>query len=184
MPEESEQRALGDEQLMTRSAALDPNAFAELYDRHAGQAIALATRMVGGDRAALAVRDAFEGIWRNAAHFDPGRGTVRSWLLETVRRRCLDELRQLDANERTRIRGQGEAAPIPHSEQESTAGRSAVASLTDDERRVIDLAFFGGLTRAEIAAHLQMTEASVNDLIAAAFQRMTKRLESEAPNGT
>src|SRR5438094_7035753 len=82
-------------------AAGNHEALAELYDRYAGLAYGVAIRVLGDPgRAEDAVQDAFMNIWNRATTFDRERGSLRAWLLTSVRNRCIDYLRGRGAHER------------------------------------------------------------------------------------
>lgn len=188
MPEGDDLSRLTDAELIGWSAALQPNALAALYDRHAIAAISLARRMVGSERAEQAVEDVFESVWRNAVHFDPGRSTPRAWLLGAVRQRCIDELRLLAASERDQIARQqeeegsptlGTADSAPHRSQPDPL-RAAVATLPDDQRRVLELVYFDGWTRPEVAQKLQVPLTTVNSRIRIAFDELRTIVDAEA----
>lgn len=191
VPEGEDLGRLTDTELVGRVAALQADALAALYDRHAISAVALARRMVGSERAIEAVQDAFRSVWRNAAHFDSSRSTPRAWLLRAVRRRCVDELRLLAASERDQIARQQDelfpnraSAELAGPRSQSDSVRAAVAALSDDQRRVLELVYFGGWTRVEIAAQLQVPLTTVNSRIAIAFDELGTILDAEANDST
>jgi RNA polymerase sigma-70 factor (ECF subfamily) len=79
----------------------DPEALAELYDRYGGLSYSVAYRVLGDPgRAEDVVQEAFLKLWNNAASFDAGRGSLRTWLLTAVRNRSLDHLRGRAGHER------------------------------------------------------------------------------------
>jgi len=73
----------------------DEGALARLYERHGGRLLTIGRRLLRDDQAAEdVVHDVFVMAWRDAAKFDPNRGSVRTWLCVRMRSRCLDELRK------------------------------------------------------------------------------------------
>jgi len=142
-------------------AAGNHEALAELYDRYSGLAYGVAMRVLGDPgRAEDAVQEAFVTIWKRAASFDADRGSLRAWLLTTVRNRCIDYLRGRSAHERLEQELQpDEVRAIASSDPwrevalslERSAVRDAMASLPIEQRQVIELAYFGGYTHAEIS---------------------------------
>ena len=132
---------------------------------------ALARRMLGSQlRAEDAVQEAFLGLWRSAARYDPARGAVRTWLLGMVRNRSIDALRSLGVHERRRIEMEGFEGRIEAHDQtekdfirdeQATGVRSALATLPPDQRRVLELAYFGGWSQTEIAEHLDLPLGTV-----------------------
>src|SRR3954468_8724334 len=86
-------RALADEDLIPLMARGDARAFEAIYERHGGAAYSLAYRMTGSRSAAEDVtQEAFLSLWRSGAHYDSGRGSVRTWVLGIVHHRALDAL--------------------------------------------------------------------------------------------
>lgn len=178
-------RCLDDEQLMWRVAqGGDALAFAVLYERHLGPALRLATQMCS--RYALAeevVQEAFLSVWRNRARYDARRGSVRAWLLWTVRNRALDVLRQSTPCE-----------PLPSTDlladgglwaQESTDGLasrredtrrvlSALEELPPDQSAVIALAYYGGYSHSEIASMLDTPVGTVKGRMRLGLRKMAQ----------
>ena len=182
---------LSDEELVRRAARIDPAAFAELYDRHSVTAFSLARRMVGASRAEDAVQEAFLSAWRGVKRYNPGSGAVRPWLMGIVRNRCIDELRRRDVHERRRAEVEDFeerfAAPestdgqVLRAEQAMTV-RKALEMLPDEQRHVLELAYFDGWTQAEIAERLDLPLGTVKGRTRLALEKLRSALEpSHAP---
>jgi RNA polymerase sigma-70 factor, ECF subfamily len=152
--------------VLARVAAGDERALSMLYDRYASRCHALAQQLVRQLSDADEVIEAtFWQAWRTAAQFDRRRGSVASWLLTITRSRALDLLRartreqartiSLDGDDQLDERisavqdWQGELGP-EHAERRALVLR-ALAALPATQRRVIELAYFGGLSQSEIA---------------------------------
>ncbi len=179
--------ALIDRPLVERMAAGDERALGELYDRHAGAMYSLALAIVG-ERADAeeVVTDAFGQAWRTAQQFDPARGSVGAWLATITRSRALDLVRARGRRSRALTRAalqdhEGLAAPIavaaaPDRDVERQEARRLVArslaELSEPQRRVIELAYFGGLTHTEIAATLQEPLGTVKTRIRAGMEKL------------
>ena len=174
--------------LVARMSAGDDRALGELYDRHGGMAYALAVAIVA-ERADAeeVVADAFGQAWRTAPQFDPGRGSVAAWLATITRTRALDLLRargrRARALERAAQAGtSGLAAPLAEmavapdrgaEQQEATRFvRRCLAELPEPQRRVIELAYFAGLTHTEIAAELQEPLGTVKTRMRAGMEKL------------
>lgn len=163
---------LADEDLMTLVERKDPDAFAVLYDRHAGAAFSLAQRIVG-DRAVAedVTQEALLSVWRSGARFDPTRGSVRSWTLGIVRNRAIDALRRsagpapkLDFDDEALLesRPSGELTDSEAIRRETSRRvRGALTELPAEQSEVIGLAYFGGFTHSEIAEMLGMPLGTV-----------------------
>ncbi len=132
-------------------------------------------------RAEDAVQEAFLNIWTHASSFDPGRGSMRAWLLTAVRNRCIDYLRGRGGRERDQKELQSEVAYAmspsdPWREVslglERDAVRDAVASLPVEQRQVIEMAFFGGYTHAEIAGMTRVPLGTVKGRMRLALEKI------------
>jgi RNA polymerase sigma-70 factor, ECF subfamily len=157
-------RRLADEELMALVAASDADAFEIVLERHADAAFSLAYRICG--RRALSEeisQEAFLAIWRSGSHYDRTRGSLRTWTLGIVHNRAVDALRRSGVQERRRVSDEGLADQLEAPERtdaqavESAVSRdvrAALDGLPEEQRRVIELAYFGGFTHTEIASML------------------------------
>jgi RNA polymerase sigma-70 factor (ECF subfamily) len=155
---------------MALVGAGDPNALAAIFDRHSSTAFSLAYRMCG--RQAMAediVQEAFIALWRTAGTYDPSRASVRSWLLSVVRHRAIDAFRRdVRASRDVSDAGLAEWLSEPsltelevERREEAEHIRGALRELPDEQRRVIELAYFGGFTHTEIATMLELSVGTV-----------------------
>lgn len=149
--------------LIERVASRDPQAFAELYDRHTRAVFSLALRVLGdqGD-AEDVVQDVFEQAWRQAERFDPARGQPIAWLLNITRSRAIDRLRRRrldvpapDGALSTLVADGPGPDALASASVDARALRSALASLPWTQRLPIELAYFEGLSQTEIAQRLE-----------------------------
>ncbi len=150
----------GDAQLMRAFAARDPRAARALYDRYAARVLGLGLVMLG-DRAAAEdlVQDTFVKLWRSADRFDPSRGRLDTFVLMLARSLAVDALRRRVAEARSyrRLGVPREADAAAGPEELAARGdlvaraRAAMASLSDEQRSALELAYFGGRTTAEVA---------------------------------
>lgn len=158
----SQLSGLNDRDLVRRVARGDARAFEAIYDRHSSAVFGLAVRVTGRPPAAEeATQDAFLGLWRSAGTYDPGRGTLKTWLLGSVRNRSIDWLRREARHNRGQKNGDALVDRLEATERtdEQVAAqemrrhtRQLLVSLPSDQRQVIELAYFKGLTHTEIAA--------------------------------
>jgi RNA polymerase sigma-70 factor (ECF subfamily) len=148
---------------MTPSGATAPELadLEALYDAHHRQAIGLAYRIVGdlGD-AEEVVQEVFLSAWRSGHTYDPSRGSTHTWILSMVRNRSIDVLR---ARRRRPVMPLAEGVDPPDSADvpaqaasnvDAASARAALDSLPPEQKQVIELAYFGGLSHTEIAAQL------------------------------
>jgi RNA polymerase sigma-70 factor, ECF subfamily len=163
--------AADDQKALERMARGDHDALAELYDRHGRLVFSLALRVVGDQRDAEDVaQEVFAQAWRQAPRFDAAaRGNAVAWLLTLTRSRAIDLLR------RRRARLESAAAPDSIETPDGAAGpeqqvewqgraaavRRAVETLPLLQRIAVELAFFEGLTHAEIAEQLDVPLGTV-----------------------
>jgi RNA polymerase sigma-70 factor (ECF subfamily) len=140
--------------LIGRVARGDDGAFSTLYRRHAPVVRLIAYRGLGDAGAADdVVQEVFVDAWRHAAAFDPARASFATWLRTIAARRVIDARRRAAARPRL-------AVPTAASEPRVPDATGAVLDrlvvdgafdvLSDDQRRLLRLAFWGGLTYAEI----------------------------------
>ena len=164
-------RAHADEDLMEMVRGGDSRAFEVVFERHAGAAFSLAYRMCGSrPRAEEVVQEAFLSLWRSGARYNRARGSVRSWLLSVVHNRAIDALRRDLPRDARHVGDEGLAERVQapeltdvEAERRDDARRvhSALHELPADQRRVIELAYFGGFTHTEIAGMLELPAGTV-----------------------
>jgi RNA polymerase sigma-70 factor, ECF subfamily len=164
-------RKLADEELMELVARNDADAFEVVLERHSGAAMSLAYRMAGQRGPAEdVVQEAFLSLWRSGARYDRTRGSVRNWALGIVHNRAIDALRRDGARVARNVSDDGleERLQAPDQTDVQVARRdgaheirSAVDQLPEEQRRVIDLAYFAGFTHTEIAAVLDLPLGTV-----------------------
>ncbi len=150
-----------DAALLVAVAAGDHAAFAALYARYHAPLYRHAYRLLGEREAAEdAVQAAFLNVWRRAVGFDPARGAARAWLFASTRNAVTDALRRRAVHARgavslDRLTGLIVADDTPtlaeRRERHRSIGRG-LAALPAAQRESLELAYFGGLTCAEIAA--------------------------------
>jgi RNA polymerase sigma-70 factor (ECF subfamily) len=160
------------------------DALAEVYRRHAGAVFGLARRVVND--AALAeevVQEIFLRLWNQPERFDPERGSLRSFLLAQTHGRAVDLLRADSSRRRREEREARETAEsgydIDHQVWDLAIAehvKDAMAVLSDDERRAIELAYFGGHTYREVAVVLGAPEGTVKSRIRTGLRRMREGL--------
>ena len=149
-------RDLADEEVMQLVQRGDPRAFELLYDRHGGAAFSLAYRIAGKQAAAEdVVQEALLSIWRSRLRYDQTRGSVRTWILGIVHNRAIDGLRRSTVHDRRRetldvVEERFEARERTDVEvarrEEARNVRGALDTLPDEQRKTIELAYFGGFT--------------------------------------
>jgi len=177
---------LADEHLMQRMAGGDRHALDAFYSRHGGLAFALALRMIGErDSAQDVVQEAFVALWRRAADFDAARCAPRTWLTSIVRNRCIDELRRraIVAKRLTELDAQPAALdydPWPETWKRAcgAAIRGALARLPPEQREVVELGFYSGLSHAQIADRVGAPLGTVKKRMRTGLKRLRAQLDT------
>ena len=155
------QVVLPDEELVSLVAQDESWALAELYDRYARLVFSLALKVLN-DRAGAEeiVQEVFAKVWRGARDYTPARGKFSSWLIGITHHQCIDELRRrrvrpvagsTDDSPLLELAADDDPAEAAAHALERTRVRQALAQIPADQRTVIELAFFEGLTHQEIA---------------------------------
>jgi RNA polymerase sigma-70 factor (ECF subfamily) len=177
-----------DRRLIERMGAGDDRALARFYDRWARVAYALIVQMVRDpDDADDVLEDTFYQAWRQAARYTAARGSVATWILTIARSRALDRLRA-----RKRLR---EEPLTPTSGMQAGTGSTetrsgdvaetadqrervaqAVRTLPPEQREVVELAYFGGLSQSEIAARTGQPLGTVKTRARLAGQKLREWL--------
>jgi RNA polymerase sigma-70 factor (ECF subfamily) len=174
-----------DEALVAALARGDRSALAALYDRYAGVLMGVGLRRLG-DRvdAEEVLHDVFVEAWRTAGTYDPARGTVRAWLVTRMHSRALDRLRSPSLARRDGLDAAPEArAPDadPAGELERRRVSAALAALPAEQREVIELAYFAGLSASEIASRTSLPVGTVKSRTAAALDKLRRAFGRGGP---
>jgi RNA polymerase sigma-70 factor (ECF subfamily) len=167
-------------------------ALAEVYRRHGGAVHALAQRILGpGDRADDVTQEVFVALWNRPERFDPTRGSLRSFLVTIAHGRSVDLLRADTARYDREQRTARQPATIAYDVESQIWDRAvndqlkaAVSTLPTAERRVIELAYFGGHTYREVAALLGEPEGTIKGRIRAGLRRLRAALVQEGVEPT
>ncbi len=183
-----------DEALLQQIARAETQALSELYDRYGRLIYSLAVRVVGeGETAEEITQDVFVKVWRNAHTYQPELGRPVTWLVSIARHRAIDVLR------RRRVRADGyletaeiegfplksnaEEEPEPQTERDSSRERinRAISSLPAEQRIVLLLAYFEGLSHSELAERLNEPLGTVKTRLRLGLQKLRQLLESDDP---
>jgi len=188
-------RACGTTARRSRGArAGDTAALEGLYDRYSTLVFSLALRVLRNTGDAEDVtQEVFTQLWAQASRFDPARGAVAAWLSVIARSRALDRLRRQGTGARAATGPEALSAipdPAPSVEvmaasaEQVTAAREALASLPAEQRTALELAYYEGLTQAEIAARTATPQGTVKTRIRTGLQRIRDAMGARtAPTG-
>jgi RNA polymerase sigma-70 factor (ECF subfamily) len=176
-----------DVQLLTRAAGGDRDAFADLVERHAAVVLGVLVSLVR-DRAVAEelLQDTFLQAWSDAQRYRVRRGTPRGWLIMMARSRAIDLLRSSGARQRreavagAEILGDGITASTGTAELEADERRGAIVralqGLPAEQRRCIELAFYGGLSHRQVAERLEQPLGTVKSRILLGMRRLREAL--------
>jgi len=182
-PPQAPEAALDDVGIVQAMARGGSAALALLYDRYSGQMLALAQRIVGrGAEAEDVVHDVFLEAWRHAADYDAGRGSVKSWLLLRTRSRSLDVQKSARVSKQTSGLDDAWLAELGDPSRDTTAGadqariRRVLIALPPEQREVLLLGYFEGLSSSEIAERVGVPLGTVKSRVAAALSALRAAL--------
>ena len=177
--------------LLARVAKADEGAFADLYREASPHLYAIALRIVG--EAALAeeiLQEAFVSIWHHANTYDAARSRPITWLTSIVRNRCLDHLRRRDLDTVTLSAEEDDEPAFDVADEgltpaelllrgaEARSVRECVEGLEAGPRQAIALAFFQGLSHAELAAHMKEPLGTIKSWVRRGLDRLKRCLDS------
>jgi RNA polymerase sigma-70 factor, ECF subfamily len=173
-----------DAQLVTAIARYNEVALAEVYRRHGGAVFGLARKVLSNAAEAEDVtQEIFLRLWNQPDRFDPSRGSLRSFLLTQSHARAVDSVRSLNSRRRRENSDADRTATAAYGLQHevwdlSLADQvsSAMSELPEEERRVIELAYFEGYTYVEVAQLLSQPEGTVKSRIRNGMRRMRAKL--------
>jgi len=168
------------------------DALAEVFRRHAGAVFALARRVLGDPgRAEEIVQEVFVRLWNQPERFDPERGSLRSFLLAQTHGRSVDVVRSDSARQEREAREARSAAEsgydLEHEVWDLAVAdrvREAVLTLPEEERRAIELAYFGGRTYREVAVVLGAPEGTVKSRIRSGLKKLRASLADTTVGAT
>jgi RNA polymerase sigma-70 factor, ECF subfamily len=179
-----------DHQLISQVVRGDQRAFVALYERYSSRLYTLILHMVNDRMLAEEIlQETFLRLWKRANQYVPERGSVPTWLLAIARRTALERLRF--ESHRPVLSGGNEPSPLleslpePETTSEEARWRSlhlAVQSLPAEQRQVIELAYYQGLSQSEIAEVLNLPLGTVKTRVRNGMLRLREQwLEDENP---
>lgn len=173
--------------LAARLAAGDEFALAEVFDRFAPDVYRAAFVVLRNDAAAQdIVQDVFVELWRHPDRYDPALGRFPTYLVVIARRRAVDvvrsEVRRVVRQDRSCHAAAAQSAPSPSEEviasNVADAVRAAVRLLPDSQRRIVELAYFSGLTYREAAKVAGIPEGTAKSRVRLALAKLESMLDS------
>ena len=179
-----------DPSLLALVANGDQQAFSQLYDHSSSLLFTLAVRILGNhEEAAALLQDVYLEVWRKVSRYDVGRGTPVAWLVTLTRSRAIDRLRarvargsratpSLEAGAAAQVDDLGPSSFETQADQElRIAIGAAVAGLPQAQQQAIELAYYEGLSHAEIAARLNQPLGTVKTRIKLGMSKLRDGLQ-------
>lgn len=186
-----------DPTLLARVVKGDQQAFSQLYDHSSTLLFTLAVRILGNqEEAAELLQDVYLEVWRKVSHYDVGRGTPIAWLVTLTKSRAIDRLRaktargyrvtnSLEAGTATQVVDPGPSPFETQADQDlRRAVRTALAELPEAQQQPIELAYYEGLSHAEIAARLNQPLGTVKTRIKLGMSKLRTGLQQWQNDGT
>ena len=185
-------RTLNDEGLMQLIAQARPEALGELYDRYSRMVFGLAINAVGDAATAEEItQDVFVRVWERAGQYRADRAKVSTWLTSIARHRAIDQLRRQGVRPEGQSIGWADVSPQAEPSAdgpEQTAEleiqrqriRAAVAQLSEEQKKVVAMAYFQGYSQTAIAEALNLPLGTVKTRIRLAMDKLRAMLQAEA----
>jgi RNA polymerase sigma factor (sigma-70 family) len=180
---------LTDTELGEQLAAGNTHALEQLYDRYGTLSYSLAVRLLGDPaKAEDVVQDVFLRLWNGAGQFDTARGSLRTWVLTSIRNRAIDYLRGRGAHERREreipehieaVGGGSDPWMEVAQSLEQEIVRRALQALPPEQRQAIELAYFGGFSQREIAAMTRVPLSTVKGRMRLGLEKLHSYLQGK-----
>ncbi len=171
---------------MREVAAEKRSALEALFERYSGRVLANARRVLGSTgEAEEIVQETFIEVWHKAKTFDAARGNVPGWILSVGRNKAIDRIRSRSARARllANLQVEEDQQASPHDQLELATEQKrlgqALEALTPEQRVVIELAYFGGLSQSEIAEKTGDALGTIKGRARAGLARLSEKLSKE-----
>jgi RNA polymerase sigma-70 factor (ECF subfamily) len=176
-----------DTALVARMQRRDPQALAELYDRYGRLTFSLILRVVRDTGVAEdLVQETFLRVWNRVHGFDAQKGSIGPWLLAVARNRAIDWLRSTGGRDRNAMEYEETGHPALYCDMEkdllasdkARRVKSAIEKLAPNQRQVIELAYFEGLSQSEMAERMGQPLGTVKTWVRTALKNLRDELDS------
>ena len=180
---------LSDGDLVRLIAWQSREALEGLYDRYSGAVYSLAVYMLQDAGAAEEVtQDTFFKVWRKGSSYNPERGKVTSWLFSIAHHRVIDEVRRRRRRDRNQVFQDVDLIDRPADDSSDPTRyamvqmrrsriKDALSALRPEQREVVVLAYYGGLTHSEMAKRLELPLGTVKTRMRLALKKLKEVLE-------
>jgi RNA polymerase sigma-70 factor (ECF subfamily) len=180
----------GDVEIVERLRRRDPQALADLYDRYGRLAYSLILRVVrDASTAEDLVQETFLRVWNRVQAFDAEKGAIGAWLLAVARNRAIDYLRSAAGRERNAVEFEETDHPALYCDMErdllvsdkARRVKAALEKLSANQRQVIELAYFEGLSQTEMAERMGQPLGTVKTWVRTALKNLRDQLGAAVP---
>jgi RNA polymerase sigma-70 factor (ECF subfamily) len=171
-------RQASDVELLRAIASGSEPAFEELRGRY-GRSVERVCRAVAGSEREDCEQEVFARVWGKAALFDPARGSAAAWLLTLARRTALNQLAA--RRPPTPVDHEPVAGAVEATDVDAFWLETALQRLSEQQRTVIELAYYGDLSESAIARRLRVPLGSVKSWKRRGLNRLATLLEQESP---
>ena len=181
----SEIKKYNEEELIYLLQSRDKPAFEYLYDNYSAALFGIIFKMLDNRELAEDIlQEAFVKIWKNFSNYDSGKGRLFTWMLNITRNLTIDTIRSKGYKKQAKIH-HAENAVDNISDNTNTAAsfdaigiRKHLTLLKNDQKQIIDLAYFGGFTQDEISKHLNIPLGTVKTRMRTAIIELRKILRN------
>jgi RNA polymerase sigma-70 factor (ECF subfamily) len=188
-PQPSPQESVQDATLLRLIGERRPEAVSDLYDRHAPTLLALGRRILGTTTEAEEVlQEVFLHVWNQSGRYDPERSSVSTWLVLITRSRAIDRLRNRKVVDRTHEQAHA-ADPVRDASPEGPEAvfirerrqrvKRELENLPPEQRQVLEMAFYEGLSQSEISARAGLPLGTVKTRTLLAMKKLRNALRTE-----
>jgi RNA polymerase sigma-70 factor (ECF subfamily) len=189
-------KQLNDPALLMLVAQRDERALSELYDRYGRLVFSVAYTVIGDRQSAEEITlDVFMRVWEKVHTYRPDQAKVSTWVTRITRNRAIDALRREEVRPLKHSIGWADVSPEPAAESKNPEiethlalqqrqVREAMATLPEEQREVLALAYFKGYTHREIAQLLDQPLGTVKGRIRAGMKKLRLLLQDDLPNLT
>ena len=180
----AEVKKYSEEELVFALQQQDQQAFSYLYDNYSSALFGLIYKMVNDKELAEDIlQEAFVKIWNNFSNYDSVKGRLFTWILNLTRNLTIDTLRSKGYKKQSKIRTDENSVsnlsdtPNIAEKFDAMGMRKQLSLLKNDQKQIIDLAYFGGLTQDEISKELSIPLGTVKTRMRAAILELRKILQ-------
>ena len=164
----------------------EPSAFSYLYDNYSGALFGIIYKMLDDRQLAEDVlQEAFVKIWNNFSNYDSLKGRLFTWMLNIARNLTIDTIRSKGYRKQAKIQNSEKSVDSISSHTNTTESfdalgiRKHLTLLKDDQKQIIDLAYFGGFTQDEISKQLAIPLGTVKTRMRTAIMELRKILQNK-----